>query len=61
MSKKKEKKKSSNFINPMRMTEALREFGERLDKKSAFLFYGIMFLIAFYLGVFFELSPFFTL
>ena len=59
MSKKKEKKKSSNFINPMRMTEALKEFGERLDRKSAFLFYGIMFLTAFYLGVFFELSPFF--
>lgn len=62
MSKKdrsRKKNKKSNYINPMHMTEALKEFGESLDKKSAFLFYGIMFLIALYLGVFFELKPVF--
>lgn len=53
------KKKNKNFINPMHMTEALKEFGESLDKKSAFLFYGVMFLTALYLGIFFELEPFF--
>lgn len=53
--------KQKNFINPMHMTEALKEFGESLDKKTAFFFYGIMFLAAFYLGVFFELEPVFLI
>ena len=51
------RKKNRNFINPMHMTRALKEFGESIDKKTTLLFYGVMFLIALYLGVFFELKP----
>lgn len=51
------RKKKDRFVNPMHMTNALKEFGESLDKKSAFIFYGAMFLLALYLGIFFELKP----
>ena len=57
--RKKSKTNHQNLINPMHMTEALKEFGESVDKKTTFLFYGVMFLIALYLSVFFELNPFF--
>lgn len=57
----KRRKKRDFYLNPMHMTEALREFGEGVDKKSAFLFYGVMFFIALYLGIFFELKPGFML
>lgn len=57
--KKKNKKESKFFYNPMKVTEALKELGEEYDKKEAWLYYGAMLLLALLLGLFFELPWYF--
>lgn len=57
--KKKSKKESKFFYNPMKVTEALKELGEEYDKKEAGLYYGVMLLLALLLGLFFELDWYF--
>lgn len=59
--KKKNKKESKFFYNPMKVTEALKEIGEKYDKKEAGLYYGAMLLLALLLGLFFELPWYFMI
>lgn len=52
----KKNKKQIFFYNPMKMTTALKELGEKYDKKEAALYYLVVFLVALILCFFFELK-----
>ena len=54
-------KKTDRIYSPMKMTEALHELGESYTRKEAALYYIALLLIAFILGLLFELKPIYLL
>lgn len=54
---KKKKANENRIYSPLRITEALKEMGESYTRKEAALYYGALLLVAFLLGLMFELKP----
>ena len=56
---KKKQRENAFFYNPMKVTGALKEFGEEYNKKEAWLYYGAVLVLGIVLSLFFELPWYF--